>query len=297
MAERSRRVAGAWFAAASAVSYGTLAVLTKLAYGEGWNIPSLLSIRFLLAGLTVLPFVFADRSDGGWRGAGIAFLVGMVGYAGTTALYFPAIQYLPPAIASFLLYLAPPLVAVFAWLLLGERLGLRGVAAIALGLLGLALLAWGAVTGRLPAVGVALAAGSAVVYAGTVLASRQLMRNMSWPRATVMVCAGACTSYVVFSLATRSFVIPPSPRGVLYAAGIGVIATGLPLSLFMAALPRIGAARTAVISTLEPVSTLVIAAMVFPGLPSLSDIVGGLLIVAAAALVAFDAVPTNVPAE
>jgi drug/metabolite transporter (DMT)-like permease len=287
---------GALFAAASAVCYGSLAVLAKLAYGEGWNVPSLLTARFLLAGLFVLPLALRDRA-GSWRGFTGAFLVGALGYAGTTALYFPSIRLLPPAIASFLLYLSPPLVALLSFLLFRERIGRRGLAAILLGLAGLAFLALGGLTGALPLAGIALAAGSAVLFALTILGSRHLTGDMPWPRTTLGVCCGAFSTYFAFSLATRQLVVPPSTAGLLEAVGIGTLATGVALSFFMAALPRIGASRTALLSTLEPVSTLVLATLVFPERPAWTDLVGGALIVGAAALVASEAMPKDAPLE
>src|SRR5688572_26599067 len=117
---------GALLAAASAVCYGALGVLARLAYDEGWNVQSLLTARFLLAALFVLPL--ALRKGSGWRGFGGAYLVGMVGYTATTALYFPSIRVLQnPAVPSFLLYFAPPVVALLGWLLFRERLGWRGL--------------------------------------------------------------------------------------------------------------------------------------------------------------------------
>lgn len=287
---------GAWLAAASAVSYGCLAVLVKLAQDEGWNDPSLLTARFLLAGLVVLPLALW-KSTGGWAGWWRAYLVGVVGYAGTTALYFPSIRYLSPAIASFLLYLSPPLVALLSWLLFRERVGWRGAAGLALAVAGLAMLSAGAFSGSLSLVGVALAVGSAVAFSATVIASRHAIGALAWPRATLMICAGAFSSYLAFSLATGQLRVPASTPGILYAIGIGTLATGVALSFFMAALPLIGASRTALISTLEPVSTLLIGAVWLRQVPDALGILGGLLIVGAAALVATGQAATPVARE
>lgn len=277
---------GAWLAAASAVCYGALGVLAKLAYAEGWNVPSLLTFRFLLAALVVLPL--AIRVRGSWTGGLGAFLVGAVGYAGTTALYFPSIRLLTPALSAFLLYLAPPIVAILAWLFFRERLGRRSLVGMALALAGLALITGGAARGDASWPGIALGAASGVVFAGTVLASRHLVGDLAWPRTTLLVSLGAFTSYVVFATATGAFEVPRSVPGYAYVLGIGVLATGVALSLFMAALSLIGASRTAVISTLEPVSTLVLGAIVLADAPGVLGIAGGMLIVAAAALVASD---------
>lgn len=280
---------GAVLAAASAVSYGCLAVLAKLAYAEGWNVPSLLAARFLLAGLVVLPFALRAEGGGTWKGFGWGLLVGGLGYAGTTALYFPSLHHLPAAVASFLLYLSPPIVAALGIAFFRERLDRWAAAALALGLLGLAVLSVDGFRGDLAPVGIALAAGSAVLYALTVLGSRHLLGGLAWPRATLAVCAGAFLAYLAFATATRQLHVPPSPRGLLYVAGIGVLATGVALSLFMAALPLLGASRTALISTLEPVSTLLLGIVALGEVPTWTGLLGGVLILGAAALVAANA--------
>lgn len=287
LAGRVRVSTGALLAAASAVCYGWLAVLAKLAYGEGWNVPSLLAARFLLAGLVVLPLALrGSRAAGAWRGFGWGLVVGGLGYAGTTALYFPSLRILPAAVASFLLYLAPPIVAALGVAFFRERLGRRTGLALALGLMGLALLSVDGFSGELAPLGIALAAGSAVLYALTVLGSRHLLGDLAWPRATLAVCGGAFASYLVFALATRQLAVPASGKGILVAFAIGTLATGVALSLFMAALPRIGASRTALISTLEPVSTLVIAVFVLGEIPTWTALAGGAVVLGAAALVA-----------
>lgn len=285
---------GVILAASAAITYGTLGVLAKVAYAEGWSTPALLVARFGLAALLILPFALARR--GAWRAMGGAFLVGALGYAATTALYFPSIRVLPAAVASFLLYLAPPIVAAISFVLFRERLGLRGVFAIALALAGLVLLALGAFTGALSIVGVLLACGSAVAYALTTLAARKVAGDAPWPWVSLGVALGACASYLVYGLVSDTLVAPATTRGILAAVGIGTLSGGIALSLFMAALPLAGASRTSVISTLEPVSTLVLAAVFLAEVPDVWGVLGGVLIVVAAALVALDQ-PAAAPHE
>lgn len=275
---------GALLAAASALAYGCLGVLAKLAYGEGWNTPSLLTVRFLLAALCILPF--ALRAGGGWKGFGAGMLLGAAGYAATTALYFPSLQRLPTAIASFLLFVSPVLVAILSRIFLKERLGWRGRASLVLAVAGLLFLTSGAFRGELDPLGVLLGAGSAVAYAVSVIAGRSIVRELPWTRSSLAVCVGAFAAYLAFSVATDRLAIPVSAPAVGYALAIGLVATGLAMSLFFAALARIGASRTALISTLEPVSTLVFAWIVLAEDPGWAGVVGGLLIVASAGLVA-----------
>jgi drug/metabolite transporter (DMT)-like permease len=224
-------------------------------------------------------------AGGSWRGFGGGLLVGAVGFAGTTALYFPALQHLPAAIASFLLYLAPVFIALLSWAFLRERLTRRILLGLALALGGLVLMASGAATGGLSLLGVLLALGSALTYSFTVLGGRHLTGSIAWSRAALGTCFGALLSYLVFTALTGTLRVPSSTPGLAYALGIGVLATVVPLSLFYAALPRIGASRTSLVLTLEPVSTLVLAAVFLTEIPAWTGVVGGLLIVGAAAMV------------
>lgn len=285
---------GALLAAASATAFGSLGVFAKLAYDEGWNVPSLLAARFAIAALCLLPF--ALRAPGSWRTFPASLALGVFGYAVVTAFYFPSLRRLPVALAAFLLYLAPPIVAGLSYVMLRERLGWRGLAAILLALAGLALLTLGAFTGELSALGIALAVGAAVTYAGSIVAGRRVAQTAHWSRVTLGVCLGACATYLAFALATRQLAVPPGGRALLWVAGIGVVATGIAMPLFYAALARASASQVAVISTLEPVSTLVLAAIFLGQVPAWTGVLGGLLIAGAAALLAV-AKPTVAPHE
>lgn len=281
-------------AAASALSYGALGVLAKLAYADGWQTAPLLAVRFGLAALCVAPFALLAK--GPWRGFCLAFLVGGLGYVATTALYFPSIRYLPAAVASFLLFLAPVFVVVLAHFTLHERMGWRGVTGLALALGGLVLTTLGAWTGDLSLVGILFAVGSACTYAVSVVVGRRIAQTLPWHRSALGVTLGACAAYTIFSAATGRLDGPDTSIGWLWALGIGTLATGLPLALWFAALSRIGASETSVIGTLEPVSTLALAAIFLAEVPGVSGIAGGLLIVVAAAVVAWQT-PTLAPHE
>lgn len=293
-AARVRGREGAVLAVAAAVCFGSLGVFAKLAYAEGWNVPSLLTARFGLAALVIAPFAMRARSS--WDHFGAAFLIGAIGYTATTALYFPSFRYVPVAVASFLLYLAPAIVAVLAAMFLRERLGRRGLLALAFTLAGLALLASGAFTGALSAIGVALAAGSAVSYAATTVAGRKVAQKMPWSHLSLGVSLGAFTSYLLFASATHQLELPPGRDAIFWALGLGILATGVALSLFFAALGHASASQVSVISTLEPVSTLILAAIVLVEIPTWFGIAGGALIIVGAAIIAWDE-PIAVPHE
>jgi drug/metabolite transporter (DMT)-like permease len=64
-------------------------------------------------------------------------------------------------------------------------------------------------------------------------------------------------------------------------AGIVVLATIIPVTTFLAGLKRIGPTDASLLSTLEPVVTVILAALIFgESLPLLSLLGGGLILAA-----------------
>ncbi|MFC7705603.1 DMT family transporter [Plastorhodobacter daqingensis] len=98
---------------------------------------------------------------------------------GATAMFtsFATIRLLPFAEATMLSYLAPVMMALLGWLMLGERLTTRRVGGIAFGLTGGAVFCIPAFTGGLPdgvALGVTLGLVTAVLTAGALIQVRKL---------------------------------------------------------------------------------------------------------------------------
>lgn len=98
---------------------------------------------------------------------------------GAAAMFtsFATIRLLPLAEATMLSYLAPVLMALSGWAILGERLGLRRIGGVVLGLGGGVAFSLPALSGNLPAgamLGVALGLLTAMLTAGALIQVRRL---------------------------------------------------------------------------------------------------------------------------
>lgn len=257
VARRVRDLArGSLLMVASGLAFGSLTTLAKLAYAEGISVSTLLLVRFLVAALALAPFAIAWACDAraGWR----AFALGAVGYAATTLLYFHALETLPAGVASFLLYLAPLPVVVFARVLFREQLTRSALTGLAIGLAGVAALTLGPVI-ALSTRGVLLALGSALAYAGTILAGRRVIEGASpWTVATG-ICAGAATAWAAWGFATSDLAAPPSAAGWGYALVIALLCTAVAIVTFYYGIRLVGAARASILSMVEPASSVAIA--------------------------------------
>lgn len=289
---RRRDATGVILTAVSAVFFGSLAIYGKLAERLGIPLTELLAVRFGLAGaiLWVLALVRRERLWWGRRSLGLV-VMGLL-YVGQAATFFSSLRTVPAAVTSILLYLYPVIVMLIAAGFLGERLGRTRVVAVAVAGAGVfAVVNPLAAHGSIAAAGVLLGLGTAVIYAAYILTGRVLLRDMP---AVVAAAAIATTAGATLALAGAAGgqLRPLSGTAIALAGSMAVVATAIPVTLLLAGLARVGATRAAIISTLEPATTVLLAGLVLGETLGPVRLAGGALILAAAVIVA-----RNVPAS
>ncbi len=258
---------GVLLVAASAVLFAFNGVVAKTALQTGLASTHLVLLR--TAGAAVILFAAAlVMRPQGLRAtrrqlAGLAVL-GVVGVALVQWLYFVAIARLPVGIALLLEYTAPLLVALWARFVLGERVRRRVWLALALSLIGLTMVAQVGRGIALDAVGVAAALAAAVALATYYLLSERLLRGrdpwstMAWSMGfaalfwTVLAQPWTIDAALLAAPVTLPSTAAELPLWV-FVAWIVVLGTAAPYVLIVQGLTRIGAARTGLVGTLEPV--------------------------------------------
>jgi drug/metabolite transporter (DMT)-like permease len=281
------RSSGTLMCLASGAAFGAMAIFGKLAYGEGATVGTLLAVRFLLAAAVFWGLVLAGgaaREVGalGRRDVGTALGLGGVGYALQAGCYFAALTRIDASLLSLLLYTFPAIVAAAAVALGRERINGRRVAALVLASSGLALVVAGAGTGALDPVGAALGLGAACVYSTYILVSEGVAVRMRPTVLSAIVCSGAAATLTVGAAVLGEF-----RPGALTAAGwgwlacLGAVSTVAAISLFFAGLRRVGPTVASILSTVEPLVTVGLAAIVFGEVLSPVQLVGGALVLSA----------------
>jgi drug/metabolite transporter (DMT)-like permease len=283
---------GTLFCLGSATAFGAMAVLGKLAYDAGATVGTLLAVRFMLAAALFWALVLGSetarelRALGG-RDVAVGLALGACGYAIQAGCYFTALERIDASLLSLLLYTFPAMVAIAAVALGRERMGARRVAALVLASGGLALVVAGAGTGALDPLGAALGLGAAVVYSTYILVSEGVVRRMTPRLLSALVCTGAAASLTV-----GSALLGQLRPGELTAAGWGwlaclaVVSTVAAVSLFFAGLERVGPTTASILSTAEPVVTVLLAFLVFGELLGPVQLLGGALVLAAVLVLA-----------
>jgi drug/metabolite transporter (DMT)-like permease len=288
----------------SAAGFGAMAVFGKLAYDEGATVGTLLSVRFALAAALFWVLLLAGGEAGpGLRGLArrdllMALGLGAFGYAAQAGCFFAALDRIDASLLSLLLYTYPSMVAVTAILLRRERADGRRFTALALASGGLVLVLANAEAGTLDPVGAALALAAAMVYTTYILTSQGIAGRISPTVLSALVCTGATVTLT----AGAALVGDLQPAAVTatgwgWLLSLAVVSTVVAVSLFFAGLKRVGPTSAAILSTAEPVVTVILAFLVFGELLGpLQLLGGGLVIVAVLVLASHRPVAEAVPA-
>ncbi len=261
--DRTQR-AGALLVLISAAGYAFFPLFSRSILDSGLSPFDLLAWRFLIAAPLIWLLLFALRTPAPAKplprlrllAMGALFVV-----SSASALY--SLTRLPVSVYTVILYTYPAIVALLS-LLVGERLSSRGWVALALTLVGMLLtipnVSQGLQGGDL--LGVALGLANAASYALYIVASSRILRSHNaLAHASAWSITGSCVLMVGVIL-VRGLVWPSNAAGWGSLLALVGFSTVLPIFTFYAGMQKVGAARAAILSTVEPLLTVMLAVVV-----------------------------------
>jgi drug/metabolite transporter (DMT)-like permease len=295
-----QRLVGVVLVLVSAASFGSGALFAKPVYGAGVGWLTLLAWRFLIgAGLSWAWLLqSAERRAGlrrlSRRRVAVALGLGIV-YLGNSATYYAGLETVSASLAALVIYIYPAVVAVLSIRMGHALVGRRPWIALAMVLAGVALALGGIPSGAVPPVlGLLEIVASPLIYSVWIVLSARLSGERS--EAVGAASAGGASPAAATALMMTSTMVafwalailsgrPLMPAQVPMAAwpgiaAIGVVSTFLAIQTFYAGSRRIGAAQASLISTIEPVWTIGLAALLFSERLGPIQLAGGALVVA-----------------
>ncbi|MCB1225728.1 MAG: EamA family transporter [Verrucomicrobiales bacterium] len=256
--------------AASAVCFSSKGVMAKAAYRHGADALTVLGLRMLLATpiFLITAWIGQHRSrlplekGDGWRLLGLGFL----GYYLSSVMNFVGLQFISAGLERMILYAYPTLVVLGGWMMgRGAPTG-RTLLACGLAYGGIVLAFAGEVArphatpGHI-ALGAGLVFASAVTYAAFILLSGPVVQRVGAARFTSLVSGASGLMVMLHLLVTgHGSTLLTQPRPVYqWAVAIALFGTLLPSYLLGFGLRRAGPQRFAVISSVGPLMTLLLA--------------------------------------
>jgi drug/metabolite transporter (DMT)-like permease len=278
------RSTGTVLCVASAAAFGAMAIFGKLAYDEGATVGTLLSVRFALAAALLWTLLIATGAAAevralDRRAIAVAAALGALGYAAQAGAYFAALERIDASLLSLLVYTFPAIVAVAAIALGRERADARRLAAVALASAGLILVLAGAGAGPLDPLGAALGLAAAVLYSAYVLVGESAVGRTGPLVLATLVCTSAALTLTAGAAATgelRPDALTAAGWG--WLAGLAAVSTVGAIGLFFAGLERVGPTSASMLSTVEPLVTVILAFLAFGETLAPVQLLGGGLV-------------------
>ncbi|HEY4104501.1 MAG TPA: DMT family transporter [Polyangiaceae bacterium] len=285
------RVLGVVWVLVSGVAFSAKAILVKLAYRDDVGAVSLLALRFSFsAPFFALGAYFSGSRKGTLtrRDALATVGLGVLGYYAASLTDFIGLRYISAGLERLILFVYPTLVVLMEAWLFQVKIGRRQVLALVVTYGGIGL----AFRGELGNYGSDVARGAAWVfvcaltYALYLLGAGRMVPKLGAQRFTSLALLAAAAAVLIHAGLSGAKILGLPAR--VYGIGLlmALVATVLPAFLLARGIALLGSGPAAIVSTIGPVSTIVLAYFFLQEPISLTEIFGTALVIFGAALVA-----------
>ncbi|MGB1309799.1 MAG: DMT family transporter [Leucothrix sp.] len=249
--------------------FGLKAIFIKLAYREGVDATTLLTLRLLFA----LPFYLAtlcwllfkeNKSLPPSKDLAIICGLGFIGYYLSAYLDMEGLNYISTQLERLTLYTYPLLTTLLGWLLLKEVISRQVILALLLTYSGVLLLYWFEVSevGANATKGVLYVLSAALTYACYVVFSKVYITKVG-SRLFTVIAMLASIAYMSVHFSITHDLSDLNQSTVIWGYGflLAFFSTVIPSFLLAEAIARIGPSRTSIVGTVGPIFTILLAVL------------------------------------
>lgn len=265
---------GSLFAVLAAFLFSTKSILIKQAYAQSPLVDGTVLMALRMA--SALPFFLVlcwlnrhHNKNIALTDWALLLLAGLIGYYFSSWLDFVGLMYISASLERIILFLYPTLTVIASSFIFRQRLGIKSIFAIALSYGGTVIVMlqeqstvphegnfW---------LGTSLVFASAVSFAIYLLLTPRLIQKFGSWNFTGLALSVACIGTLL-----HFFIETPQPLKLLsqlptetiwYGIALGFLVTVLPTILMAQSIARLGASQAAMIASVGPVLTLILATL------------------------------------
>lgn len=307
-----KEVKGSVFVIISAVIFGCMPLTARMLYAQGCNSVSLVVYRYSMS-LPIL-FVLALREQltalhfnkdcklcrrrrilqltavkRAMRlnptQVGQFFILSLV-FCATPLLLFSSYNYIPSGSATTIHFSYPVFVILAAVFIFREKATVVKIVSVLFCILGLACFYEPGRDGEL--VGIALALSSGVTYSFyMIFFDRSVLKFIRPFKTNFYLSLFSAALALSFAISTGSFVLLGSANEWLMALCFSVMLTVVACVLFQMGIAAVGAQKSAVLSTFEPITSVALGAMLFHETVGIKTVLGAACILVSVLVVTF----------
>lgn len=288
---KSPLIKGYLFAILSAIIYGCMPLMSKYIYADGVNPLTLVFLRnaFSIIPLGILAFFETKTLRISFHLLPQISLMSILGCSLTPVLLFTSYQYIASGTSTVFHFIYPAIVIVIEILFLKNKVHFYKIGGVLLCVLGISLFYTPEQTLNLA--GSILALSSGITFAVyVVLLSHFDRRQTSGFLFSFYITLISSIFLLLICLITNNLVLPATLSGWGLCILFSLLVTTGAVVLFQQSTFYIGGERTSILSTLEPITSVILGVFIFQEPFGLRTILGTAFVVAASILTAlFDA--------
>lgn len=279
MNHSSDLVKGFFFIFASALMYASMPILGKLAYQLGLLPETIVFLRYSLAFVILSLYLGLGKREPVLSLKPLVFLQGVFFVAGSL-LYFFSLRYLTAGLTTVIFFSHPVLVAVLAQMIFKEKLSSRLVAGLMIAVIGILLISGLTMQGlRIHSTGFIYCIIGSVCYALYSLVGQiNLERSSPLSLTATLVLVGIIVIPVFFPQGML-LLLSLTLEQLLIGLAMALLNTVLAITFFLRGVQLMGASRSSLVSTLEPVLTLLLAFLLLGERLSPMEMLGSLCVI------------------
>lgn len=272
----------------SGIIFGCMPLFAKIIFKNGGNAVNLVFWRFFIA---IIPIYIILKIN---KNVSLQLtkmeikqiiILGVLGYSGTAVCLFSSYNYITTGMATTLHFVYPVFVILGYSFLYKQKINLIRFISVLFCTIGIFMLYDGNTS--ISIVGILLAFLSGITYAFYVLyIDRSGLKTMNPLKLTMYLSLVGSFIMLLFSIATGSFTVVLTPVGWLFTFILSIAVALGAVSLLSVGIKLIGPQSSSILSTLEPITSVVIGAAVFGEELGIRGIIACSLILIAVVLIA-----------
>lgn len=277
---------GVLFILVSGACFGLLPWFARVAYSHGADPFGMLAARFTMAGMVLVVVRTVRMRRSPWPARPLftkLFLLGAVGYAPQATFFFNGVKRIDTSLATVIFYTYPVLVVIASWLVFRHRPTRTTLLCLTVAVAGAVLTAGQVGAGSVT--GVVFMFGAACWYTGYILASSKVVQNVDSLTSITVVMFGATAAHLLILASTHSH-LPADGTGWLAALGAAFFSTVIAMGFFFAGVRIVGPGEAAVLSTIEPVVSIIVGVTALHESLGIMRLVGAVMVLASVAVLA-----------
>ena len=283
-----KNVKGCLFAILSAIIYGSMPLMAKYIYADGVTPMALVFLRNFFSIIPLGILAYRERKSLKIQSALLPelSLLSFLGCCLTPILLYSSYRFIPSGLATVCNFAYPSFVVVGEILFLRKKIRTTSVLSVVLCIAGISM--FYTPQNDFNLTGAALALLSAVTFAGYVLLlSRFGKHGFSGFLLSFYVTAISSVFTFGICIATGSLVLPATLTGWGLCLLLSLLVTTVAVVLFQQSVFLIGGEVTSILSTLEPITGVIIGVVIFQEAFGIRTLMGTVLVIAASVITVF----------